>query len=102
MIIIFLIIFSIGCSVVCLICCLRVLKQQRLRNSYRNSNVRSTTNPRHGDSGSIAYLQAAYHTDTDPSVQIYPSMYEAPPPSYEVATKNLPTVRAATTDQPPV
>ena len=86
------IVSSIFCLLICLTCCLRAQREQRLRNTYMNSNGQIITNP-HQQSiyrgpRQNSHLRPVYHIGAVPSMHAYP-IYEAPPPSYEVATASL-------------
>ena len=74
--------------IICLTCYMhgkrRRERQQRSRNSRANSNVHRVPNPHYQQNRPA------------PSSQLFQNMYESPPPSYEAATANLPSVH-----QPP-
>ncbi len=88
----------------CLTCCTRsTQQQQQSRAVYANSNNRAFTNPHQQPivrgPVQIVRVRPIHNVGAAPPSQSYPSLYEDPPPSYEVATANLPTIHQSS---PPV
>jgi hypothetical protein len=81
----------------CLTCCTnKQRRQQRLQTAYVNYNTRVATHPyqqqTRGGSVRVVRVRPIYNVEAAPPSHSYPSIYEAPPPSYEVATANLPSI----------
>ena len=101
------IVASIFCFVVCLSCCItqqRQQQRQRLQTAYRNANGRVVTSPYQQQvvrgPVRVVRVRPVYNVTASSAPQPYPSMYEAPPPSYEVATANLPSVHQSSSFPP--
>jgi hypothetical protein len=67
-----------------------------MRAAYANTNNRAIVNPnqqqiRRGPIR-VVHVRPVYNAGARSSSQVYPSMYEGPPPSYEVATADLPSI----------
>jgi len=95
---------SVFLLVICLICCIHsTQRQQHSHATSANSNTRTITNscqqPTLRGPVRVIRVRPIYNVGAALSSQSYPSIYEAPPPSYEVATANLPTIHQSS---PPV
>lgn len=104
------IVFSIFFFVMCLTCCLHSQqrqRQQRLRAAYINSNTRVVTSPYEQQilrgQVRVVHVRSVYNVEGAPPSRAYPSIYEAPPPSYEVATATVPQIhQSSLSSSPPV
>jgi hypothetical protein len=79
----------------CFTCCIHsTQRQQHSHAAYANSNTRAITNsyqqPILRDPVQVVHVRPFYNVGAALPSQSYPSIYEAPPPSYEAATANLP------------
>jgi hypothetical protein len=91
------IVASVFFFVICLTCCIHsTQRQQQSHVTYANSNTRVGRNPYQQSivRGPVRVIRvrSIYNVGAALTSQSYPSIYEAPPPSYEVATANLPTI----------
>ena len=89
----------------CLSCCIHCYQRRRhssvafvnlnegiITNSQRQQTIRS--------SARAILVQPVRNTFSVVTSQIYPSIYEAPPPSYEVATANIPSMHQSSSSPP--
>jgi hypothetical protein len=97
----------------CLSCCIHSQQQQRQRqqqqlqrcqSGYINPNTRVVTNPyqQHVVRGPVrvVHVRPVYNVGVAPATQQFPSLYEAPPPSYETATANTPSIHQSSSLPP--
>jgi len=75
-----------------------------LRTAYANSNTRVLTNPYQQSIVQrpvrVVHVRPVYNVEFAPPSRSYPSIYEAPPPSYEVATADFPTIHQSSPSPP--
>ncbi|CAF1257561.1 unnamed protein product [Adineta ricciae] len=91
------IIASIFCFVVCLSCCIQSRqREQRLRATAVNTQTRlyPASYQNNAIRGPVRVVQVrhASHVRAAPPVATFPSLYEALPPSYEIAVATSPSV----------
>ncbi|CAF0933947.1 unnamed protein product [Rotaria sordida] len=96
-IIAFIVISLMLCFVACLSCYMHSQQRQRhVHVSCINSNPTSITSSHQlqalRGSVRVIYMRSMNNVGVAPQSQVFPSIYEAPPPSYEVATGNLPSI----------
>ena len=99
------IVVSIFCFVTCLSCCIHShQRQQRLRATFANSNTRVNTNSYQQQvirgPVRVVHVRPVSHVGAAPPLHSFPSIYEAPPPSYETATATLPPVYQSSSHPP--
>ncbi|UJR24835.1 hypothetical protein I4U23_006207 [Adineta vaga] len=91
------IIVAIFICVTCLSCCIQSnQRQQQLRAAIANPHTRFQTTPYQnnlaGTPVRVIHVRPVSCVRTAPLVQTHPSLYEAPPPPYEIATATSPSV----------
>ncbi|CAF3892256.1 unnamed protein product [Adineta steineri] len=98
---------SICCFITCLSCCIHShQRQQRLQANFANANTRMNTNPYqqqviHGPVR-VVHVRPVSYVGAVPTSRSFPSIYEAPPPSYEIATASLPSIHGSSSSYPPM
>jgi hypothetical protein len=71
---------------------LRTSRLQAVTNPYQQQTAQGTIG--------VSHIRHVYNTGSARSYQQSSYMYEAPPPSYEAATANLPTIHRSSSPIP--
>ncbi|CAF3472806.1 unnamed protein product [Rotaria sp. Silwood1] len=87
------VISAILCFAACLSCCIRSQQHQRAPVDYVNSDHTTIANPYQlqdvRSPARIVLVRPINNVGAAPHSQVLPSIYEGPPPSYDVATGSL-------------
>ncbi|CAF2902166.1 unnamed protein product [Rotaria sp. Silwood2] len=87
------VISSILCFVTCLSCCIHSQQRQNVPDDYGNSDPTIITNLYQQQAlrrpVRVILMRPINNVGVAPQSQVFPSIYEGSPPSYEVATGNL-------------